>query len=183
MGADKTTPDSSWADSFQSLTESWFRLETLQAYSIESERDEYEEFLRTGQLAANRKEDWRALIARHASAGRSLRRVHVIEEPLSDYLRYEIAAYVGNHAAGEDIRLIPVSRGKWPEALPRDTDFWLLDDGLPNGSAWAMDYDDSGAFHGAEQVEDPVRIETYRRWRDTALAMAMPLNDYLGRDA
>ncbi|MER6974766.1 DUF6879 family protein [Nocardioides sp. NPDC000445] len=183
MGVEKTTPDPSWADSFQTLSESWFRLETLQVYDIESERDEYEEFLRTGQLAPHRKKEWRALITRHANAGRSLRRVHIIEEPLTDYIRYEIAAYVGNHAAGEDIRLIPVARGQWPGGLPRETDFWLLDDGLPGGTAWGMDYDEGGGFHGAEQVQDPATIETYRRWRDTALAIAVPLNDYLDRDA
>lgn len=183
MGADKTAPDPSWADSFQTLTESWFRLETLQVYSIESEHHEYEEFLRTGQLDPRRKEEWRALISRHASAGRSLRRVHVIEEPLTDYLRYEIAAYVGNHAAGEDIRLIPVPRGQWPEGLPREADFWLIDDGLPSGTAWAMDYDEGGVFRGAEQVLDPATVETYRHWREAALAAAVPLNDYLGRDA
>ncbi|NGN95757.1 hypothetical protein G5C66_23845 [Nocardioides sp. KC13] len=182
MGEETTAAEPTWPEVFHTLTDSWFRLETLQIYNVDSERDKYQEFLRTGQVQSPGSDDWRAVIAGHKAEGRSLRRVHVVEEPLTDYLRFEIAAYVGNHAAGEDILLLPVARGQWPEGLPRGTDFWLFDDGLPSCTAWAMNYDDGGGFHGAELVRDPGTIETYRRWRDTALAAAVPLNDYLRRE-
>lgn len=164
---------------FQNLTASWFRLETLQAYSVEAEREPYAEFLRTGRLDSPGDVEWRQMITRHVDAGRTLQRVHVIEEPLSDYMRYEIAEYVRNHAAGEDIRLLPTPVGEWPEGLPRGTDFWLLDDGQPSESAWAMKYDDEGHWLGADLVTEPHTIATFRRWRDAALAAAVPLNDYL----
>ncbi|HEY9353761.1 MAG TPA: hypothetical protein VIP28_10945 [Nocardioides sp.] len=163
---------------FQNLTASWFRLETLQAYDVAEEHDSFAEFLRTGKLDSPGDVEWRAMISGHVAAGRSLRRVHVVEEPLTDYVRYEIAEYVRNHEAGEHIRLLPVAAGEWPEDLPRDTDFWLLDDGQPSESAWAMRYDGAGAFLGVDRVEDPDLIETYRRWRDAAIAQSVPLNDY-----
>lgn len=169
---------------FRDLTTSWFRLETLQVYNVDSEREQYQEFLRTGQRSdTSDGTEWREMIARHVAAGRSLRRVHVVEEPLTDYLRFEIAAYAFNHAAGEDIGLIPVSRGEWPEGLRRKTDFWLIDDGQPSETAWAMDYDDEGHWLGVELVQDTETINTYRQWRNTALAAAVPLSDYIRCDA
>lgn len=173
----------SLGDAFTNLTTSWFRLETLQAYDVEAEKESFAEFLRTGRLDSPGDEDWRAMIAGHVADGKNLRRVHIVEEPLTDYVRYEIAEYVRNYEAGEDIRLLPVARSSWPEDLPRGTDFWLLDDGQPSGSAWAMRYDDAGAFLGADLVDDADLVESYRRWRDAALAAATPLQDYLRRDA
>ena len=169
---------------FPALTSSWFRLETLQAYAVDEEREEYEAFLRTGRLESPGDEEWQAMIRRHVAAGRSLRRVHVVEEPLSDYMRYEIAGYLRNQEAGEDIRLIPVPAGEWPEGLPPlGTDYWLIDDGTPSQGAWSMEYDDVGGWLRAPYVEDPETVEDFRRWRDTALQLAVPLDDYLGRDA
>ncbi|MER7557330.1 DUF6879 family protein [Nocardioides sp. NPDC126508] len=168
---------------FQNLTASWFRLETLQAYDVEVEHESFAEFLRTGQLASPGDVEWREMIAGHVAAGRSLQRVHIVEEPLTDYVRYEIAEYVRNHDAGEDIRLLPVPAGEWPEELPQGTDFWLLDDGQPSQSAWAMAYDEAGRFLGAEEVQDPGLIDTYRKWRDIALALSVPLNDYRRQNA
>lgn len=163
---------------FRTLTASWFRLETLQAYDVQEEAESFAEFMRTGRLDSPGDVEWRAMITGHADAGRSLRRVHVVEEPLTDYVRYEIAEYARNQEAGEDIRLLPVAAGDWPEGIPRATDFWLLDDGQPTESAWAMSYDDEGRFLGVEQVHDADVIDTYRKWRDAAIARSVPLNDY-----
>jgi hypothetical protein len=42
-------------------------------------------------------------------AGRTQQRVHVVTEPLTDYLAYELTWEYGLHAAaGEDIRIIPL---------------------------------------------------------------------------
>lgn len=182
MAEDATTEGPTRSEAFRDLTASWFRLETLQAYDVGSEREQFEEFLHTGQIDASGGAEWREMIGRHVAAGRSLQRVHVVEEPLTDYLRYEIAAYELNNAAGEEIGLIPVARGEWPEGLPRDLDFWLIDDGEPGATAWLMDYDENGGYRGDERIHDPEVIETYRRWRDTALSLAVPLNEYIRRD-
>lgn len=169
---------------FPALTSSWFRLETLQAYDVDEEREELEAFLRTGRLDTPGDEEWQAMIRRHVAAGRSLRRVHIVEEPLSDYMRYEIAGYLRNQEAGEDIRLIPVPAGEWPEDLPPlGTDYWLIDDGQPSGGAWVMEYDHGGRWLASTYVDDPGTIDDYRRWRDTALDRSVPLNEYLARNA
>ena len=157
---------------FADVQRSWFRLETLQRYDVPYERDDLEQFLR-GEPLATAPGPWQAMIRDHVAAGRALARVHVIEEPLTDYVRYELHAYSPNVDAGEDVRLIPVRRGVWPPGLPRH-DYWLFDDAC----LWLMDYDPDGAFEAARLVDDPVTIAHHREWRNAALARSIPLADY-----
>ena len=113
------------------------------------------------------------MIRQHVAAGRRLTRVHVINEPLSDYIRFELNIYAPNVHAGEDVQLIPVPRDRWRVGVPRH-DYWLFDD----QRLWLMDYDAGGAFQAARRIDDPAVIEQHRHWRDTALAEAIPLADY-----
>lgn len=157
---------------FTDVQQSWFRLETLQRYDAAYERDDFAAFLR-GEPITTAPGPWQAMIREHVAAGRELVRVHVVEEPLSDYIRYELAAYVPNVDAGEQVRLIPVQRGTWPADVPRH-DYWLFDD----EHLWLMDYDPAGAFLAARLVDDPATVERHRQWRDAALARSIPLADY-----
>jgi hypothetical protein len=170
--------DPAWLGLFTGVRSSWFRLETLQQYDVDYEAAEYRGFLLTGHLK-DEPGEWQRMITEHTQAGRQLRRVHVIEEPLTDYLRYELAVYELNQRAGEDIRVLPTVRGEWPDHLPRAYDFWVFDD----ADAWKMIYDDDGRFIASEQVVDPVEIAQFRRWRNTALARSIPLADYKVRAA
>lgn len=170
--------DPAWLGLFTGVRSSWFRLETLQRYDVDYEAVDFERFLLTGHLK-NEPGEWQRMITAHTQAGRELRRVHVIEEPLTDYLRYELAVYEHNQQAGEDIQVLPSVRGEWPDDLPRGYDFWLFD----NADVWKMIYEDDGRFIASEQVTDPVEIGQCRRWRDTALARSIPLPDYKVRAA
>jgi hypothetical protein len=157
---------------FTDISRSWFRLETLQRYDVDYERDDLAAFLRGEQLDST-PGPWQATLRSHVAAGRKLARVHVIEEPLSDYVRYELQAYVPNVGAGEDVRVIAVPRGEWPEAVPRH-DFWLFDD----ERLWLMDYDERGGFQAARRINEPDALADHRRWRDVALARSIPLAEY-----
>jgi hypothetical protein len=157
---------------FTGVQRSWFRLETLQRYDAAYERDDFAAFLR-GEPITTEPGPWQAMIREHVAAGRQLVRVHVIEEPLSDYIRYELAAYAPNVEAGEQVRLIPVRRGAWPAELPRH-DYWLFDD----DRLWLMDYSAKGAFQATRLVDDPITIDEHRRWRDAALAASIGLDEY-----
>lgn len=166
--------DPEWLALFEGVEHSWFRLETLQAYAVDYERAEYEQFLRDGRFDRPQG-DWQDMIARHRQAGRHLDRVHVVVEPLTDYLRYELAAYRQNNAAGEDIGLIPVTGSTWPAELPEGTDFWLFD----NAEVWDMHYDPDGRFLRATRSSSDRHLADCRRWRDEALERSMPLAQYL----
>jgi hypothetical protein len=182
---DKRTPgritsldDPAWLALFTGLQTSWFRLETLQTYDVEYEADEYREFLETRRLDRPAGE-WQHMIAAHTRAGRSLQRVHVVVEPLTDYLRYELTAYAHNSRAGEEIRVIATPAGQWPPGVPQGHDFWLFDD----ADAWAMTYDSAGRFVAAEQLTQVDEIGRCRQSRDCAIRQSVPLEDYTRRSS
>lgn len=166
--------DPAFQELFDGLTSSWFRLETLQEYDVGYESNEFLGFKTTGRLERELGM-WQRMISNHVAAGRVLRRVHVIEEPLTDYLRYELAAYAINGKAGEEIRLVPVRKGTWPDGLPRNVDYWLFDD----EDLWSMTYDGSSRFVAAERVDDAGRLTQARQWRDVALERSIPLAAYV----
>ena len=175
MAADTITDlnDPAFGRLFTDIHSSWFRLETLQHYDVEYEREDLARFLR-GEALDTTPGPWQATLRQHVAAGRRLARVHVLEEPLSDYVRYELQAYVPNVDAGEDVRVVAVRSGEWPENVPRH-DFWLFDD----DRLWLMDYDAHGHFRATRRIHDPAALDQHRRGRDAALAQSIPLADYV----
>jgi hypothetical protein len=75
--------------------------------------------------------------------------------------------------AGEDIRIIAVPEGGRPGELP-PYDFWLFDD----RDVWKMHYYENFRFAGAELLDAPEAVAQHLRWRDLALARAVPLREY-----
>lgn len=109
-----------------------YRLETLQRYDVSYEKDEYSRFLAGEDQGESRGiTGWiEGTVSKAMSAGKRMHRVHLVEEPLSDYIRYEFGwSYEHTAAAGEDIRIIPVQAGQWPEEIPH-YDYWLFDSSL-----------------------------------------------------
>jgi hypothetical protein len=105
-------------------------------------------------------------------------RVHVVSEPLTDYLRYELACYESSAEAGEDIRILPTERAAGLD-LP-SFDYWLFD----NERAAVMRYGARGLWLQTEIVTDPAFVMSCRRWQDQALSRAIPLDAYMaGRSA
>jgi hypothetical protein len=146
---------------FEAIERSWFRLETLQAYG------------EPGGEGLPR--EWLAMVQGHVAAGRQLRRVHVIREPLTAYVAWELHAYAETVEAGEDVRLLPVPDGEpWPAGVPEGEDFWIFDD----QDVWVMDYDPNGRFLGCELTSE---IERYRAIRDVALAASVSWSTYMSR--
>ena len=169
--------DPAFRAAFAGVRKSWFRLETLQVYDAPSEREMLRAFLAGEPQPRNSvlHDDWTAMIREHVAAGRRLRRVHVIEEPLAPYIEFELTwGYAAGVAGGEDIRVIPVQRGQWPDGLPHK-DFWMFD----GAEVWRMDYDADGQVLGAELIDDPADVTQYLTWQDLALRLAMPLADYV----
>jgi hypothetical protein len=112
-----------------------------------------------------------------------LQHVHIVWEPLTDYLRYELGwSYPPNVEAGEDIRILVAQTGSWPmsargEILPDLQDYWLFD----SSDLWVMEYADDGAFVSIEQVTEPAMIVTAARRRDAPPHRAIPYRDYMRR--
>lgn len=162
---------------FRGFTRSAFRLETLQSYGASGEDAAFEAF-QAGQPYTRHpgKDVWLGHLKRAASVGAVMSRVHVLTEPLSDYVRFESTwAYAPNVEAGEDIRVICLGEhDRWPAGLPRH-DYWLFDD----ERLYAMHYADSGRFLGVERVCDEAAVLRSREWRDAAWRLATPWPDWI----
>jgi hypothetical protein len=170
-------PGEEWATLFTGFTRSAFRLETLQTYTAPDEEEALARF-RAGEDPQIDLAWWTDLARKQTAAGRTMSRVRVIIEPPSEYTRFALVAYPVMAAAGDDIRIISVSPGSWPTDVPRH-DFWLFDD----RDLWFLNYDQAGVLRSAELLDDPRAITDHLRWRDAALAQAMPVNDYLRASA
>lgn len=162
----------SWRTFFDSFKREAFRLETHPVYDMTSEREEYEQFLSTGQLQIPGDDPWLKRVRHFRATGRWIGRVHVLTRPLTDYLRYEFAVYRHTVQAGEDIRILDLSNGSNPD-LP-SYDFWLFDESF----VVHMNYDDHGKQVDRELL-DGVDPAPYVEWKRSALACAQPYAEYV----
>lgn len=151
-----------------------YRLELLDMYDAPDTPGRVRRFLAGEPPDLAYRAKWDAFIAGVRRAGGTMSRVHVVAEPLTDYLRYELDFYRLSVAAGEDIRILPRTDAAGLD-LP-DFDYWLFDE-----AAAVMIYDESTRFLRAELVSDPGFLADCRRWRDIAMSHAVPLADYTSR--
>lgn len=165
-----------WSELFE-FSASAFRLETLQTYTEPEEAEALARF-HAGRDPELDTSGWETMIRRHRAAGRSMARVRVLVEPLSDYARFQLPYFARFADAGEDIGVITSSQGTWPDDLPRH-DYWFFDD----RDLWVLNYSEAGSFTHADLITDPAALAAHRRWRVAALAQATPLGQYLGQDA
>src|SRR5258708_18617127 len=72
------------------FTRSAFRLEVLDRYTVDSDQGNVESYLAGGAAPSWADgSEWMDQLARERAEGRRNYRVHELESPLSDYLRYE----------------------------------------------------------------------------------------------
>lgn len=154
-----------------------FRLETLQSYGNSGEDEAFAAFLayESPPPLDQAAKAWNAMLRRNTEVGRVQQRVHVVTEPLTDYLRFELTAYAVSVDVGEDVRIVRVAAGEpWPSDLPR-LDYFLFD----SSEMYLHHYDDAGNWLGTEAITDPATIVQACRWRDAALYRATAWWDYL----
>jgi hypothetical protein len=129
-------------------------------------------------IGTGRDDEWVALMeaSRRFTPRRTYSRTHVVTEQLSPAMVEELTDGYGPSAdAGENISIIAVPEGEWPEGIPRGRDFWLLD----SSRMLVMNYAPDMTFTGAVRVTDPVRVVEACRIRDAAMAVAVPWRTYV----
>jgi hypothetical protein len=165
---------------FTSFQRSAYRLETLQSYGSPDEDAFYAAFLAGEPCPDDAGKNWWVtnVITPAVTAGRDIGRVHIVREPLSDYMRFELTwAYAPNVAAGDDVRILPVPAGEsWPTQLPEGYDYWLID-----GRLYELVYadDERRTWLGACRVIGQPRLAQADAWRQLALELAVPWRDYV----
>lgn len=162
------------------FTAAAFRLETLPAYEVASDRkrsgdgaelSDFDRYLAgEAEPTWERKRPWLETLAREREHLRYRYRVRILGGPtgLSDYERYSCEwGYALNTRAGEGVFVLDRGEKAVPEVVV-DHDFWLLDDEVPV----RMHYAEDGRFVGA--TEEPGMLRQYRAARDAALGAAEP---------
>ncbi len=163
---------------FRTFRYSVFRLETLQHYAGSGEDEGIAAFERGDPEPPPdpAEEQYAGMVRANRAAGKAWQRVHVVLEPLTDYLAYELTWEYGPHAAaGEDIRIIDATCG-WPDDVPHE-DFWLFD----SRHLFNLRYAADGTWLGVEQVTDPGRVAEACSVRDAAWQQSIPWADYMIR--
>jgi Family of unknown function (DUF6879) len=157
---------------FEGAKRSVFRLETLPVYEVGEDIERQRGFAAEGRLPPP-SPDRVAFIRRMQERTRRVAwsRVHVVDQPLTPYLRYELAAYAENEQGGEQVWI--ADRATHPSLADLTEDFVLVDD---EAGVWFR-YDERGRLVGYERVA-PEDLDRCREQRDLALAHAVRLRDY-----
>jgi hypothetical protein len=156
---------------FETFAASAFRLETLAAYNVPEEAESLRCW-REGKSPPlwQKDREWLAMVRQATAAGKSMQRVRVVRQPLSDYVRMELEwGYPDNIANGEDIRILELGTDGVPGMV--DHDYWLFDD----ATVVRLEYTDDGSFIRPVAVSN---IVPYRRCRGVAMARATAFHAY-----
>jgi hypothetical protein len=164
-------------DAYRTFSREAVRLETLQHYTVPSDEVRQQEF-REGRPLSQRPDKQASvkLIADAAAAGKKIWRIHVIDLPLSDYVRYELAAYAENVAAGEDVWIADRAASPGLDELHRD--FVLFDAGTSQASLIWYDYTPDGQLIG-HRFGTPEDIAICTQHLALARQHAVPLTDFM----
>src|SRR6266511_1847809 len=157
---------------FETFEHTAFRFETLDQYAVPEEDQALRRFLAGEPPDPSLFASWFALVQAATAAGKTVQRVHLFSEPLTDYMRYEFAYYPHSAAAGEDVRVLPRAQAQGLDLPGRD--YWLFD----SRQAALMRFDADGHFYGVELTDDPHSEARCCYWRDLALHHAIPYDRY-----
>lgn len=104
-------------------------LEMRDIYATDIEKTRFQSWLRGQPLDPDTEaqwwQPWFELMRRTTQAGKTLRRLRIVSEPVTDYIRFEWLDAAQLVAAGEDIRWLP--RRCTSTLLLPGNDFWMFD--------------------------------------------------------
>jgi len=151
-----------------------FRLETMPQYVVPQEAELFAAW-NAGMAPPRRtpeNDPAMARLQRELQRGLRRYRVHILDRPLTPYLRFEIYLYLDSVAVGSEVYV--ADRDAHPDLADLREEFFIYDD----ETVVRMFYDEEGHFLYPEFVDD---VEPYLAMRDTAMRHAEPLLDYMAR--
>ncbi|GAA0479728.1 DUF6879 family protein [Streptomyces sp. NPDC046215] len=160
---------------FESFERDAFHLELRDDYGSPVEDTPYARWQRGEPDRYAWLDPWMTLMKRVTGQGKTVRRVRVISEPHSQYVRWEHSLTRLNIEAGEDIRWLP--RHQVPGSLifpVSGNDWWLYDDRLLAIGHFSED----GRVLGSELIDDPATVAECVKVRDTLWSAAIPHSEY-----
>lgn len=168
---ERLTPDD-FNHLFHRFADEAFRLEVQPTYVVDDERESFAEFLRGEPRPITAYPfftSWLDQIKAATDEGRRVIRVRVLEEPPTDYQRWEVWAGRYNAAVGEEIRYLPREQAT-AAGIPLADDWWLFDRQRLARMRFAAD----GTPLGGYIVTDTETIAQHNLWRDLAVHHSAP---------
>lgn len=157
---------------FEGFMRSAWRLETQPTYTIPSEQADLARFLAGEPEPVDHNAEWHEQVRAWVSVGKTVSRVRVLTNPVTDYQRYQFAWSIpGNTAAGEQVRILDAARAA--EAGLPTQDFWIFD----NHFVVHLNFTAGGELVGRELIDNP-DLDLYLGWRDAAVTRSVPLRDW-----
>ncbi|MDT9690224.1 hypothetical protein Q5762_18130, partial [Streptomyces sp. P9(2023)] len=145
-------------------------LETLPQYLVPQEAEEFAAF-REGRLVPYTGSSYAERVSRQRAEGKRNGRVHIVTQPLSDYLRFEFRYYGVHVLAGDEIRILDVTDR--PNPLEGVQDFWMFD----LAEVVLMNYEADGAQISREVFEGDV--SPFVEYQRIAVAESVPFEEYV----
>jgi hypothetical protein len=151
-------------------------LEMRDIYATNIEKDRFATWLRGEPLDPDAEAQWWRpwfeLMKRNSDAGKTLRRLRIVSEPVTDYIRFEWLDAAQLVAAGEDVRWLP--RRKASTLLLPGNDFWMFD----RETVAFTHFSGDGHVLGHEVTTDPAIVSACASAFEQAWKLAIPHNKY-----
>ncbi|MFE7134455.1 DUF6879 family protein [Streptomyces sp. NPDC057638] len=161
-----------WSRRFAGITHEAWRLETLPQYLVPQEAEDFSAFRAGRSLTPYTASAYTERVTRQRTEGKHNGRVHIVTQPLSDYLRFEFSRYYGVHAqAGDNIRILDVTNRSNP--LEGVQDFWMFD----QSEVVLMNYEADGTQINREVFAGDV--SPFIEYQRIAIKASVPFQEYV----
>ena len=168
--------DEQWGALLSSCRQSAFHLEMRDTYDADDERERFQAFLVSGRRDHEadypQRHGWLDAVRRITTGGVRVRRVRIVSEPVSDYIRFEHAGAGPTIESGEELRWLP-RRLAYGIVAPVN-DFWILD----GQRAVFNNFDGNGRPLGQVMTDDAAIAEMCRDSFASAWKIAIPHDEF-----
>ncbi|WP_207222667.1 DUF6879 family protein [Herbihabitans rhizosphaerae] len=151
-------------------------VEMRDVYATDIERDRFTTWLRGEDLDPDDEarwwQPWYALMQRNTEQGKTLKRLRIVSEPVTDYIRFEWLDAAQLVAAGEDVRWLP--RRNASTLLLPGNDFWMFD----RHTVAFTHFSGDGHVLDHEATTDSAIVDACAAAFDAAWKLAIPHNQY-----
>ncbi|WP_030413398.1 DUF6879 family protein [Streptomyces sp. NRRL S-1448] len=161
-----------WRRRFADIKREAWRLETLPQYVVPQEAEDFAAFREGRPMTPYGPSSYTERVSRQRAEGKCNGRVHIVTQPLSEYLRFEFSRYYETHArAGDDIRILDVTDRANP--LEGVQDFWMFD----RAEVVLMNYEEDGRQINREVFEGDV--SPFIEYQRIAVSESVPFQEYV----
>lgn len=169
----QTITDEQFWQNLAGFKRSAWRFEQQPAYDVGYEHEQFDDFL-AGQPKPPAENPelgaWMTQVAKQTSEGRTVGRVRITDDPLTDYQRWMQWLDRYNREAGETIDYLSRERAVEAGILPAagKADWWLFDD----ARLMLMHFNEQGKRVKVELLVDEPEVAAARKTRELAIRAA-----------